>query len=143
MQPPLKQPIGFWTVRAGEAIRHRTRSRLAEVVVPQPEWWVLHQLSLDEGGVSEEKIVDTVGPNESPAVIREAIAALLDKGWIRAASGTLRWTDTGRDKFRAAFRVQGELEAERRQGISDEDYATAITVMQRTIENVGGSAWHW
>lgn len=143
MQPPLKQPIGFSTARAAEAIGHRTRSRLNDIGVRQPEWWVLHQLSLDEAGVSEEQIVATVGPNESDSVIHEAIAALLDKGWIRSASGTLRWTQAGREKFRAAAVVQAELESERRGGISDEEFVTAITVMQRTIDNVGGSAWHW
>ncbi|ANI91302.1 Hypothetical protein BJL86_0497 [Dietzia timorensis] len=143
MQPPLKQPIGFWTARAAEAIGHRTRSALNDVGVPQPEWWVLHQLSLDEAGVSEEKIVATVGPNESDAVIHEAIDSLLDKGWIRSASGTLRWTVAGREKFRAAAEVQQQLEVERRRGISDDEFITAITVMQRTIDNVGGYAWHW
>ncbi|WP_067473513.1 hypothetical protein, partial [Dietzia timorensis] len=108
-----------------------------------PEWWVLHQLSLDEAGVSEEKIVATVGPNESDAVIHEAIDSLLDKGWIRSASGTLRWTVAGREKFRAAAEVQQQLEVERRRGISDDEFITAITVMQRTIDNVGGYAWHW
>ena len=38
--------------------------------------------------------------------------------------------------------MQSELETERRRGISDEEFITAITVMQRTIDNVGGSAWH-
>ena len=30
MQPPANQPIGFWTARAGEAIRTRTR----DLIVP-------------------------------------------------------------------------------------------------------------
>jgi len=29
------------------------------------------------------------------------------------------------------------------QGISEAEFVTAIRVMQRTIENVGGNAWHW
>ncbi|SNT00025.1 hypothetical protein SAMN05421642_10818 [Rhodococcoides kyotonense] len=28
------------------------------------------------------------------------------------------------------------------QGISQDDFATTIRVLQRTIENVGGDAWH-
>ncbi len=46
MQPPANQPIGFWTARAGEAIRTRTRGALEAIGVTQPGWWVLHQLSL-------------------------------------------------------------------------------------------------
>ena len=43
----------------------------------------------------------------------------------------------------AAAEVQRELNDERRRGVSDDDYATTIEVLQRTITNVGGSAWHW
>ncbi len=39
--------------------------------------------------------------------------------------------------------VQKVLQDERMQGISVEDYETTITVLQRTIVNVGGDAWHW
>ena len=35
MQPPAGQPIGFWTLRAGEAVRARIRAALAEVGVTQ------------------------------------------------------------------------------------------------------------
>ena len=35
------------------------------------------------------------------------------------------------------------LQDERMQGISQDDFATTIRVLQRTIENVGGDAWHW
>lgn len=40
MQPPANQPIGFWTARAGEAIRARTRGALEAIGVTQPGWWV-------------------------------------------------------------------------------------------------------
>lgn len=36
MQPPANQPIGFWTARAGEAIRTRTRGALEAIGVTQP-----------------------------------------------------------------------------------------------------------
>jgi hypothetical protein len=143
MQPPIRQPIGFWTVRAGEAIGRRTRARLADVGVAQPEWWVLHQLSLHPAGVDDDTMIATVGPNAGDDAIVEAIASAIGKGWIERRNDRLRWTAAGQERFHVAAEVQRELEAERRQGISDDEYETTIRVLQRTIANVGGDAWHW
>ena len=55
----------------------------------------------------------------------------------------VRLTELGGQTFDAAAEVQRELNDERRRGVSDDDYATTIEVLQRTITNVGGSAWHW
>ncbi|OKH66368.1 hypothetical protein EB72_05355 [Mycobacterium sp. SWH-M1] len=143
MQPAALQPLGFWTVRAGEAIRARTRGRLAELGVTQPEWWVLHQLSMHPSGMEENEIIAIVGPNESDESIVDAIAAGVGKGWIDRAGSRVRLTDDGADRFHAAAEVQRQLNDERRQGISDREYATTIEVLQRTITNVGGNAWHW
>ncbi len=143
MQPAALQPLGFWTVRAGEAIRARTRGRLAELGVTQPEWWVLHQLSMHPSGMEENEVIAIVGPNESDESIVDAIAAGVGKGWIDRAGSRVRLTDDGADRFHAAAEVQRQLNDERRQGISDREYATTIEVLQRTITNVGGDAWHW
>lgn len=143
VQPAALQPIGFWSVRAGEAIQARTRGRLSELGVSQPEWWVLHQLSMHSRGMSEADLVAIVGPNESDESIVRAIAAGVDKGWLSRGGDRVRLTELGLTQFDAAAAVQKELNDERRQGVSDEDYATTIEVLQRTIVNVGGSAWHW
>lgn len=143
MQPAALQPLGFWTARAGEAIRARTRGRLAELGVTQPQWWVLHQLSLHPTGMSDGDIVSVVGPNDSDEAIVHAIASGIERGWIARSGELVRLTDTGTEQFHAAAEVQRELNDERRQGISDRDYATTIEVLQRTITNVGGDAWHW
>ncbi len=143
MQPAALQPLGFWTVRAGETIRARTRGRLAELGVTQPEWWVLHQLSMHPSGMEENEVIAIVGPNESDESIVDAIAAGVGKGWIYRAGSRVRLTDDGADRFHAAAEVQRQLNDERRQGISDREYVTTIEVLQRTITNVGGDAWHW
>ncbi|GAA3710611.1 hypothetical protein GCM10022238_26910 [Gordonia hankookensis] len=143
MQPPLRQPIGFWAIRAGEAIRARTRSRLAEVGVTQHEWWVLQQLSSHPAGIDERTLVATIGPNDTDEAIVEAIDAAVDKGWATRRQASVSATSAGNERFVAAADAQNELGVERRQGISDEEYEIAITVLQRTIANVGGDAWHW
>ena len=94
-------------------------------------------------GMEENEVIAIVGPNESDESIVDAIAAGVGKGWIDRAGSRVRLTDDGADRFHAAAEVQRQLNDERRQGISDREYATTIEVLQRTITNVGGDAWHW
>ncbi|OZD58501.1 MarR family winged helix-turn-helix transcriptional regulator [Rhodococcoides fascians] len=143
MQPPEKQPIGFWTVRAGEAIRTRTQGALRLIDVAQPEWWLLHQLSLHPGGVDRDATIELIGHNDTPQAIVDAIDSATHKGWVTQTDSRLTFTDAGAEKFRDAADVQRDLHAERMQGISPEDFATTIRVLQQTVENVGGDAWHW
>jgi hypothetical protein len=143
MQPPANQPIGFWTIRAGEAIRARVRGALDEIGVAQPEWWVLHQLSRHPDGVDRAAVVDTIGSNDTPAVIESTIDAAIAKGWIHADGTHLRWSAVGAERFDRAVDVQRGLQEERMRGITPEEYETTISVLQRTITNVGGDAWHW
>lgn len=143
MQPPKNQPIGFWTQRAGEAIRTRTRGALEDIGLSQPEWWLLHQLSLSPGGVDRTEVIDKLGYNDTPAAIVDAIDSAIAKGWIQQTDSRLKHTEAGVEQFERAAAVQRDLQAERMHGISEEDFVTTIRVLQRTIENVGGEAWHW
>ncbi|MDI9903177.1 hypothetical protein QM716_25300 [Rhodococcus sp. IEGM 1409] len=143
MQPPANQPIGFWTARAGEAIRARTRGALEALGVTQPQWWFLHQLSLHPEGIERAVLLRTIGPNESTDVIDDAVDSALELGWASEDGAVLLPTDAGSEQFDRAARVQQMLQEERMQGISEADFVTTITVLQRTIQNVGGDAWHW
>lgn len=143
MQPPKNQPIGFWTARAGEAVRERTQGALREIGVTQPEWWILHQLSLQSGGIDREETIEKIGHNDTPQAVVDAISSAAAKGWLVDSGSQLHATDAGVEKFQQASELQRQLNEERMQGISEDDYVTTIRVLQRTIENVGGSAWHW
>ncbi len=143
MQPPNRQPLGFWTVRAGEAIRARTRGALEDMGVRQPEWWVLHQLSTAPDGLGTDYLVEKLGPNDTPEAIEDALGTVVEHGWATRDGNSLTLTDSGATVFAAAADLQTELQRERMQGITEEEFVTTITVLQRTIANVGGHAWHW
>lgn len=143
MQPPERQPIGFWTARAGEAIRARTRGALHDIGLTQPEWWLLHQISLHPAGADREATIERIGHNDTPEAIVEAIDSARFKGWIVESKSRMKFTPEGKELFRRASDAQQMLQDERMQGISQAEFVTAIRVLQRTIQNVGGDAWHW
>lgn len=143
MQPPERQPLGFWTIRAGEAIRARTRGALREIGVTQPEAWLLHQVSLHPQGADRDATVEKIGHNDTPEAIVDAIDSAAAKGWVLQPDSRVTFTDAGSEMCRRVADLQTSLQAERMQGITEADFVTAIQVLQRTIENVGGDAWHW
>ncbi|MGB7235133.1 MAG: hypothetical protein WBD41_04035 [Rhodococcus sp. (in: high G+C Gram-positive bacteria)] len=143
MQPPEDQPLGFWTVRAGEAIGARTRGALRDIGLSQPEWWLLQQVSLDPDGVDRDATIEKIGHNSTPEAIVEAIDSAVAKGWVQQTDSRLKSTSLGTGLFERAAALQQELQTERMQGNSIEDFATTIRVLQQTIDNVGGEAWHW
>lgn len=143
MQPPERQPIGFWTARAGEAIRARTRGALHDIGVTQPEWWLLHQISLHPAGADRDETIEKIGHNDTPEAIVEAIDSARSKGWIVESNSRLKFTPDGEAQIRRASDVQQMLQDERMQGIGQDEFVTTIRVLQQTIENVGGDAWHW
>jgi hypothetical protein len=143
MQPPEDQPLGFWTVRAGEAIGARARGALRDIGLSQPEWWLLQQVSLDPDGVDRDATIEKIGHNSTPEAIVEAIDSAVANGWVQQTDSRLKSTSLGTDLFERAAALQQELQTERMQGNSIEDFATTIRVLQRTIDNVGGEAWHW
>jgi hypothetical protein len=143
MQPPAQQPLGFWAVRAGEAIGQRTRDALTGIGLTQPEWWVLHQLSLHPAGLEKSTMVETIGPNMGTEYVEAAMVAAASKNWLTESDSTLRLTTAGKELFRQGAHVQRALAQERMQGITDDEFEVTITVLQRTIANVGGDAWHW
>lgn len=130
-------------MRAGEAIRARTRGALEAIGVTQPQWWVLHQLSEHSEGMQRSEMRRIIGGNDFPEAVDAAVDSAVERGWINDDGTLLRSTPSGTARFEEAAALQRELQKERMHGISEEEFVTTITVLQRTIENVGGDAWHW
>lgn len=143
MQPAARQPIGFWATRAGAAVIARTRGALADIGMSQPEWWVLHQLSLHPAGMDRTEMIDIIGHNDTPDAVALALDTATTKNWIAVDGSIVHPTESGTAAFARGAKVQTMLQSERMQGVSDEDFATTISVLQRVVSNVGSDAWHW
>ncbi|UQX03863.1 MarR family winged helix-turn-helix transcriptional regulator [Streptomyces sp. RerS4] len=142
----IKQPIGYWSWAAYDAVVSRTRGALAEIGTTQPQWWILARLALAEESARTRDALSatlsgylTVGGE----TIGEEIDTTIARGWVIEGPGEiLELTAEGRDFFDRAAALQKELWNERHAGISDEEYRDTLKVLQRFIHNTGGRAWH-
>ncbi|WP_327738366.1 MarR family winged helix-turn-helix transcriptional regulator [Streptomyces nojiriensis] len=142
----IRQPIGYWSWAAYDAVVSRTRGALAGLGTTQPQWWILSRVALAGDEVrTREGVTETL--RGYLAVGGEALSEEMDtvivQGWItQDAEGRLAMTPEGREFFDKAVALQGDLWDERHAGISDEEYLITLKVLQRFIRNVGGQAWH-
>ncbi|MFG2973704.1 MarR family transcriptional regulator [Streptomyces sp. NPDC048331] len=142
----IRQPIGYWSWAAYDAVVNRTRAALAELGTTQPQWWILARVALagDEIRTRDELTATLRG---YLAVGEEALSEELDttivRGWItQDTEGRLELTPEGREFYDKAATLQGDLWDERHAGISDGEYLITLKVLQRFVHNVGGRAWH-
>jgi DNA-binding MarR family transcriptional regulator len=141
----LRQPIGYWSWAAYDAVVTRIRSALAELGTTQPQWWVLGQVAGADPANSRDEVSRLLRNylGTGPEIMEEEIDHTVARGWIdQDAAGRLHLTAEGRAFFHKAAAVQQELHEERHAGISDEEYLTTLKVLQRFIHNTGGTAWH-
>ncbi|MFH8497671.1 MarR family winged helix-turn-helix transcriptional regulator [Streptomyces coeruleorubidus] len=141
----IKQPIGYWSWAAFNAVVTRTRGALAGIGTTQPQWWVLAQVARADTVKSREEVAHLLENylDTGPEAMELEIDRIIAQGWINEDSeGRLSITAEGRAFYDKAAALQEELWAERHAGISDEEYLTTLKVLQRFVHNTGGRAWH-
>ncbi|MGW2006858.1 MarR family winged helix-turn-helix transcriptional regulator [Streptomyces nigrescens] len=138
------QPIAYWTWAAAQALLRHIRGAMAREDLSQPQWWTLSHVDGAERGLTRVEVcarLDAYLGELGPDAMGHAVDSLLHRGWLIAdGAGRLTLTDDGRAaKVRIKSLVDG-LRSEIHEGITDEEYAAALTVLQRMIRNVGGAA---
>ncbi|RNG16647.1 MarR family winged helix-turn-helix transcriptional regulator [Streptomyces botrytidirepellens] len=138
------QPIAYWTWATTRALLQHVRSSLARVDVTQQQWWTLNYVDAAENGLTRAQVRDRLDAfldEVSPEDMGHAVDSLLHREWLTADDADrLTLTDAGRDAKVRIKDLVAELRSEIHEGITDEEYAAALTILQRMIRNVGGTA---
>ncbi|PHQ51129.1 hypothetical protein BLA24_15260 [Streptomyces cinnamoneus] len=136
------QPAAYWAWSTTQALLRHVRSALARADITQPQWWTLNHVGASEGGLTREEVcarLDAFPYHLGPEDMGHAVDNLLHRGWLTADdSGRLTLTDAGREAEGQARSLVARLRSEIHEGVTDEEYAAALTVLQRMIRNVGG-----
>ncbi|MEU4209710.1 MarR family winged helix-turn-helix transcriptional regulator [Streptomyces sp. NPDC026206] len=135
------QPIGYWSWAANKAVIRHIRSAMARVDITQPQWWILNRVDAAPDGMTRQELRDLLAPNldEGTDGIDLALDSAVVRGWVTGTDGgRFLLTGAGREAkertMEVVVRVRGEIHA----GVTDEEYATVVRVLQRMVENTGG-----
>ncbi|MEV8586509.1 MarR family winged helix-turn-helix transcriptional regulator [Streptomyces sp. NPDC051180] len=135
---PTSKPIGYLLNRTDEALTRVMDGTLGEFGLTRVAWQVLNVVR-DGDGATDAEVLSTLSANAGPTVLTAAVDTVLADGWAsRPAPGRLALTPDG---TRRLDEVAAHVAAFRRRsvdGISTDEYGTAVRVLERMIANLEG-----
>lgn len=138
------QPIGYWSGVAHRAVTGHIRDAMARVDVTQPQWWILNRVQRADGPVPRATVVaDLAESADGPHDIRRAVDQLVHRGWLTADGERLTVSGAGLEAMGRIRELVTGLRAEIHEGVTDEEYVTALRVLRRMTDNVKAATARW
>ncbi len=133
------QPIGYWS---GEVYRRAVgaiREQLAVEGLTQPHWWTLNHVAGAPGTWTRPALSRKLEVYDDLGIDFEGVYDdLVSRGWVREDGGVLTLTEEG-EAGRLRAKERGLRVHERtHEGIDPADYAAAVNVLRRMVDNLGG-----
>lgn len=137
--PTDRRPIGFWLKLIDELINARFASMLGTRQLSRRHWQVLNVLHQGNSTIAE--IDERVRPflDDAEPTTRPVVDDLIARNWATMPAGQARLTPEGEALFDRLLREVSEHRAMLVAGITPDDYATTIAVLQRMAHNLGWS----
>jgi DNA-binding MarR family transcriptional regulator len=137
MQPP-RRPVDFWLRLLDRLINEHFGKALDEHGITRRQWEVMNLLS--RGPVSHDELVEAlarVHREVEPATLADELSELEDSGWLRRREQDYELTELGYTSYRRLEPVLRATDEEIGRGISPEDFATVLEVLERMAMNLG------
>ncbi|WP_040868070.1 hypothetical protein [Nocardia exalbida] len=133
----IQRGIGYWLVELDRLINQRFDEDLASGGLSRRRWQSLHSLA---GGPQRADDVrdalDTFWADDSEWPTE--LAQLVDAGLVSDDAGVLSLTERGRVTHEAAFVRIGRRRRQMAEGITDEQFAEVLRLLQRMAVNLAG-----
>ncbi|WP_454196991.1 MarR family winged helix-turn-helix transcriptional regulator [Nocardia sp. Marseille-Q1738] len=134
----VQRGIGYWLVELDRLINQRFDEDLAAGGLGRRRWQVLH--SLAEGPQHTDDVRDALDTfwaddAEWPA----ELADLIEDGLVSQRGGVLSLTEAGRVTHDEAWGRIGRRRRQMANGITDEQFAETVRMLQRMAANLTGA----
>jgi len=132
------EPIGYWTGAAYRAVVGRIRADLALERLTQPHWWILNHVAGAPGEWDRERLTARLTRFDDQDTDFSAVFDdLLARGWVTETDGLFTLTEEGERGRRRARKRGSAARAQMHEGVTPEEYAAALTVLRRVMDNLG------
>jgi DNA-binding MarR family transcriptional regulator len=134
-----QQPIGYWLKRGDEAITGHVDRVLGENGFSRLRWQVLN-IVYQAGTITRGGVFDTMQSFIDARQLDEIIDGFVEEGWLvehgKGGAAQLALTDAGKAQRETVFKLQSEARRQAMRGITEEEYARVIDVLQRMVKNL-------
>jgi DNA-binding MarR family transcriptional regulator len=130
--------IGYWLVELDRLINERFDEDLAAGELSRRHWQILHSLSDGPQRAGEVRAALDAFLRD-PADWADELAALLARGLVVEDVDLLALTDAGRTVHDAAWIRIGARRRQMTEGISAEQFAEALRVLEKMAVNMSGT----
>jgi DNA-binding MarR family transcriptional regulator len=141
-QRDLKEqpPIGYWLKHADQVITEHVDRVLRNNGFTRSSWQVLN-IIYEAGTITRSGVFDTMQTFIDAPQLEEIVEEFVQEGWLVVKRGEgdaaeLVLTNAGKAQRDSVFKLQSEVRRRAMQGISEQEYATVINVLQRMVKNL-------
>jgi len=132
-------PIGYWLKHVDEVITSHVNQVLHDNGFTRFRWQVLNIL-YEGDSTTRNKVFEIMKSFINADQLDEFLNGFVQEGWlVKRGDGEtveLALTEAGKTKREEIFRLQSEVRRRAMLGISDQEYATVIDVLQRMVYNL-------
>ena len=139
------KPIGYWLKHADEVITEHVDRVLSDNGFTRSRWQVLN-IIYQAGTTTRSGVFDTMQTFMDAPQLDGIIEGFLEEGWLvkhgEGNGARLTLTAAGKAKRESIFELQREVRRRAMQGISEQEYATVIAVLERMVRNLEAGKEH-
>jgi hypothetical protein len=130
-------PIGYWLKRVDELLTERSNGALAGRGFTRLRWQLLNSVA-EAGTLGREQLHSTLAPFAAADELDTLAAGLVEAGLVAAgeAGDTLSLTEAGQAEREQLLQLQQTVRARAFNGVSAEEYAALVDVLQRVARNL-------
>ncbi|MEV6554960.1 hypothetical protein AB0M22_04505 [Nocardia sp. NPDC051756] len=134
----VRRHIGYWLVELDRLITERFDEDLAAGELSRRHWQILHSLS--DGAQQSNELYAALDTFLTDRAEWDAeLAAVLARGLVVDELGTLALTDAGREVHDQAWIRIGTRRRKMAEGITDEQFAETMRVLEKMAANMAGA----
>jgi DNA-binding MarR family transcriptional regulator len=134
-----QKPIGYWLKYADEVITEHVDRVLSDNGFTRFCWQVLN-IIYQAGAITESGVFDTMQTFIDRQQLGEILDRFVEQGWLvkrgEGDGAQLTLTGAGKAKRETVFELQSEVRRRAMQGITEQEYATVIDVLERMVRNL-------
>ena len=133
-----RRPVDFWLRLLDRLINEHFGKALDEHGITRRQWEVMNLLS--RGPAPHDELAEALARfhrEVQPANLTDELSELEDSGWLLRRKQEYELTELGQTSYRRLEPVLRATDEEIARGISREDYATTLEVLERMAINLG------